>query len=403
MSGSIQSIVKSDILNASVGGLPPQDPLGQICYYTSVEFNLGKANFIYQSIPQDNELLKLRLNVMSGDFAKAREVFKKVDKFEDNDTKADYCLAETQTLCHEGQWVGAVSVAEKGLRLSPAVITQISLIQCRAIALYELGELNKALKDCEMVLSQQKLYNRAVAVKYSKILKAKIYLAMGETERATSLARSLFQFSDNEPLDIDLLLSLLRLKIDTHRSLQKPISHLASACFVIANALQDPLYAAMAEFDFYTAAENPDFKLRNPLVQKGQSFAKLKHWLANFDAKVSRSTSEQRHLLTVKENRWVKNSEPIRFLISEEGYLFDLNELRSYRLKTTLKLAPLVQTMQNGPIERSCFFENIWKQKYNYEKHDGVIRSFLYRLRKNTPLQISSHSGKIHFDAALFF
>src|SRR4051794_6705418 len=57
---------------------------------------------------------------------------------------AEVCLEEARLATHQAEWSRAVEICDCAVGLQPASLTQMALLQIRAVALFERGDFAKA-------------------------------------------------------------------------------------------------------------------------------------------------------------------------------------------------------------------------------------------------------------------
>ncbi len=407
--GLTKDIIKTDILLASqpVGSPPPtgDQSLQQICFYTSIDLDSARATIAATPSLPDSQILNLRVLTIRGEFQAAKKILQKSNQINDKATRAEFLLAQAMVVGHEGQWADVVSVCENGLHLEPVLITRLSLLQCRAMALFELGHYDSALKDCEAILSQEMIYPSAVPVRYAKVLKVRALLGLNRVQDAgVAMNERWLQLESESFLNLDELLTLLRLEIDFNRSKSLPIRDLAMSCIEVCDYLGDPLYRALAEVDLYTTFKRAPQWLTDSLNKSGERFVKVQSFLQEYECGEASTASSRQILRTIKEsdNLPATKRRPQFIFKASRGVVFNLANRTTHYLPKTTDWERFSKLVKGKTLSKEDFFREFWDQKYFYQKHDGVIRAFLFRLKKKTGIKAESHRGHISFPQVAF-
>ncbi|MEM7646637.1 MAG: hypothetical protein AAF203_07000, partial [Pseudomonadota bacterium] len=272
----------------------------KICFYTSHGSKGDQALYLIQKNGNE-DLLSLRTYVNTGHFKKAKALLENETQSKDSEVQAEYLLQKARLHGFEEDWRGCVEFCEQGLALRPMEITQLSFLQCRAMAFYELGFIGNALYECNLILSQEKLYPESMAVRYAWPLKIKCHLAQGNLEVSRPILHRLWSDFFKKGYELDSLLTLLRLEIDFCRAEKRPIDGLAKASFAVAKLLGDRLYEAMSLFDLQSAHSVENQSLKAQLDLYAGEFKKIKSWRNQICDRKPQFTSVERILRTFQQ------------------------------------------------------------------------------------------------------
>ena len=116
-------------------------------------------------------------------------------------------------------------------------------------------------------------------------------------------------------------------------------------------------------------------------------------------------TSTKRLLETQKENSLLHSEMPPKvkyIIITEQCLCINLEKKALCKLSDTTDWEILKNLFQSEIVDKKDFFESLWKQKFSHIKHDGVIRAFIYRLKKRTGMKVNSVNGKLSLPDTLF-
>lgn len=374
----------------------------EICFFISQRPDHFKAQLLTE-INDTNKILELRSKLHSGDFDQAKVYIEECESESNPEIRAEALLGKSRLLCYEGLWQDCLLVAEEGLKLNPIMLTKLSLLQCQAIALFELGIIESALKNCNLILSQKKLYPEAVAVRYSNFLKLRCLIHLKkESEVKPELDTLWSLLAENKELDLDFLLCLLRVEIDLNRKLQLPIANLALFSFKVAQALGDPLYEGLALLDLLSS-NSDSTEIEKELAPYREKFNKIDRLFQYYSSKDPQCLTSRSLVATSFENHSLNLSSNSKFFIySARGLIFNLGAPKATQLPENIDWVIFKDLMKDGFVSRSDMFEKLWKQKYFYDKHDGVLRTFLHRLKKTSSIPIESEKGIITLKDTLF-
>ncbi len=306
------------------------------------------------NISNSNSLAKkiedMRNNIGLGNYENAKEIASEIDKsLLDEMSATEFGLEETRILIFEGKFEEAIKYSERFLKSMPmSPVTKLTFLQIRGHALislnkYELAviELHKAITIGKlfphvqsfysslacMVLALTKMNNAIYAQRYLKILKSKVD-----------------EFAGQECWP-DRFMVYMRAKTFLHklRGEFKELSATLKECREVSLWLNDVSTAEKCE------------KELNEIDEENKSDIVTK----NFD-------------------NWC--------FLENEGLILHYNPKTFYHLQNSPLLIQIIKLLGQKEISYEDFFETIWKQKYDPERHGNHIRSYLSKIRKYLPL-----------------
>lgn len=382
----------------------------------SMEARVGRANYrlaeaLLQSGSQKDFIQEVRTKIGRGFIREAEEMLAALlagDALIERALSIDLQTELARVHYQRAEWAASIEAVNRALYGDDVPgIARLTFLQIRSAAWFELGEWEKCLADVESIGALQLLYPDAQGAFYAEVLAVKALARKSESSAASEnrylelLERVLVR---RPRLNADTLLTLLRLRIDLRRVVHGPTAELALASHRLAEAMGDRLYAALAVVELRYGESS---SLRE------EAIARLPELRKNFD-KVDRLLAEAERAQPVSTTaRTLRESAvaPLFDARTLEGVkprgLVALGPAGDYDLRVdleTLDVSPLAKTLQEksrlillalaeGALSREELFRRVWKLRFDPERHDGILRNALLRVRKQAGCAVVSEDG----------
>lgn len=338
-------------------------------------------------------------------------------KIQEGDTHTLPLLAfeEVRIAIFESRWEEVTQKVSEALKLAVPPVTQLALFQMRASAYLELGNFAQASIDLEEAEQLSTLFPFATSVLYVRTLKVRVLARIRGVPQAQDLLNSIIKERiDSGKLDLDLLLTYLRVQIDLNRLSQRPFWKESIACFMLADAIGDKLYSALAEVDYISSQTSSLEEFLKKTESLGKSFLKISKIQEELSGKSAQSTSCLIILESLRENLGTDGKSSLSQLLSEGSFnqalllLNDLGIVADLEKRQILAVPPQGQTskaleaVSEKALSKKEFFAAIWgRQAYSPRLHDTLISSLIHRLKKDCGVIAHVEDGCIRVQKTL--
>jgi len=374
-------------------------------------WNAKQAEELTRTLHLD-PLLKLRALISLGKLAEADELLNQLNT--STPDKASEVLIERARLCaFSGDWEGAVVWIEKALQGPLFPLSRLTCHQIRALALFELGQFGAASLDLDWVDSIRTVFPKALPVLYSKILRIKIVARDRSPQVARAQLDALWlDMKEAGEINMDSVLSLLRLEIDLRREEGRAHGDIAIASYLLSKTMGDELYSALGLFDASFSELKLSGSLREEManhVARYVRLQKLESEITQQSAKSTPSTTARNIIRFDQLNFGSKKTDLSE--VSEIGTIVllsrelavDFKNRSIQDLSSTPQLLRALQAfLENAPLQSSSqmdrkkFFSELWKRSaYRPTLHDNPINLLLHRLRKDVGVDITGTKAEI--------
>lgn len=343
-------------------------------------------------------LQDLRTKLARGQLSQAKRVLKDLVGHED---RGELGLESARLKMSEGCWEEVVEICTETLTVGVSPVTCLTLHQLRALAEFELGRWDQSSADLEIATSLSALYPHAVSAFYSDVLSLRLQARIEGPQEARQ-GRDRLILKNHKPWNRDHLLTLLRLELDLRRLEGRSIAQYAIACLLLSESIGDPIYAALAAIDL-VACGVKDAKLGAKINEACAKYPRIKRLVDEVQSQLpvlthARDLVQQHRESLSKTSPEMKN---VDFLVWEPANIvmsFETNQIRA--ACRAPKLFSAISILSKGPISKEDFFRVNWGiSKFSSEKHDGAIRTLLYRIRKELSLKINSDQRTLTVNA----
>ena len=411
-----QARTKTETVISAQGQVLPSevDHNTQIYLARTAENNARKAEALLYTEPAD-PFQELRTLLSRGQFEDAEKKLAELNSSLDATavhSRVELYLDQSRLAAYRNDWIKSLELCNEGLALNPTVVTRMTLLQVRSLALFELGQFAGARKDIDLISSLATLFPATPNAFYAGVLKARIAARTGGVQAGFAqlmpLRKHLQQATSGGR---DLLLTLLRTEIDLLRLNDQNITAHAVACFVLAEQMGDELYAGLAFLDLYLSVSLEFRKaLEGTLKVYSSRFEKLRSLLNEVETGIPGSTSSKTIKMAVAiaaspdflSQAALTAPQQIKSLVLLSAH--QVIELDPFRIRTTEfqeKAMAVLQIMKAEPILKAELMKRVWNVKYSSHLHDSVLRTTFTRLRKTTGATIRSAEGKVTLEGVL--
>jgi len=339
----------------------------------------------------DDPLQQVRTLIAAGDVSGAKAAL------DLQEPDSEFVLESARLSVLEGDWNEVFSKCSHALELSPAAITQQTAYQVRALAAFELGDFECCLRDTDRVLAMLELFPHSSSAFYAQVLRAR-------AKARLSLQDGMQIFSDlwnrsikSKSLDRDRLLALLIGELDFSKLRQTNVFDAAMAMHITAASSGESFFEDLGLMEMYLASTGPcKDELQPKLEQAIKKYQRLNQSYRRIVGKndTSCTTSEMASRLYRGDRRSIplsRGSGINHLVLFEREISIQLDPFLVCDLSETPKAAKAIEVLSEVPSSRERFFQRTWGiSKFVPEKHDGAIRTLLYRIRRRTGIAIHS-------------
>jgi tetratricopeptide (TPR) repeat protein len=313
---------------------------------------------------------------------------------------AEVYLEKARLAALSRRWEDCVEACTRALASQPAAITQLTLYQVRALAWFELGEMSRALSDLSRIESLAPLFPDAPPAFYARALEARIRARTRSPAHGQAIAAELLRATlGRRALNLDDALTLLRLEIDLRRLQSQAILPLAIATHAIADAIGDRLYAAYALLDAYCAMNRtPPEALQASEWREFEAARVLEQEIFSVLPRTSTTAETIRNSMTGPSEAPQEQLTPLTLIFWKTHSLrFDLRSRTVKKVSVSERSLAIATVIADFPrISKSGLFARTWPgMRYTPRLHDGLIRTSLSRLRKETGLELKIVEGDV--------
>lgn len=352
----------------------------------------------------------VRSLLQRGNLESARTALESLIEDEKNNSleRSQILFEKARLAFFESDWAGVIDSVGQSLSAGAPPVTQLALFQLRANAYFEMGQFQKASSDVEEAEQLGTLFPHAVSLLYVRTLKARIFgRDRGVRPALVFLEQLLRERMDQNKVDLDLLLTFLRVQIDLKRLALLPSVPESIACFMISDAIGDKLYCGLAELDYYVNFSASSRELRSLSASLKGRFLRVDHLLNEIDAIGSTSsvTGLSIHGALGKldagpmENAHGPQEDSFKqtvLILKKFGIVSDLEKSKVHCYAPDHQILQALLAISEGPLSKKEFFARLWgRQLYSPRLHDGLISSLVHRIKKETSIRIHVRDGQI--------
>ena len=377
------------------GELPSEESVDAQFYRAQVrDWNARKCEAIALLEPID-PLLKIRAYLMRGNLKGAESELSRAQiSLADFEAQSEFLLERARLAIAKGEWSTAVEKTTEALSLRPTAVSTLTLLQIRALALFENNEWLASLKDLEAAESLRSIFPKSNAGFYAHALESKVRARAQGLKAGRKILDQLWLY---EKLNADLLLTLLRAELDLNRLQGLASPEIAIATNSISKFLGDQLYEGLALVDlFYSLPLTERAAFAVEIAHLCHTFSRIQNLCEEINTEpesISATALTMRngavrsmpYASMTPDFVWLKN----RTLFSAKSG--DLLPIEEGRIEEAL-----IFLVKNKVSTKAAFFFAIWgRQKYSADLHDNLIWNLLSRLRNKLKIEVAAKGGLI--------
>lgn len=411
---STEELLVLDYQLSCVSQIKPNEPSKATSLYRVLAQvpNARQAQILSQTSPE-LVLPAIRAAQLRGDLKEAEKLIQQFETAHSSDlAKTESLLEQARLAAFNGEWHKCFELCCDGLRLSPPLITLVSLLQVRAVAYFELGEFLLSLRDIENVETYSTMVPNAVGVSFSRILKTKVLARVEGVQKARRHIQRLWDSIDTTAvLNLDNLVALMRAEVDLNRISNEPSAMQAVACASVAHKLGDRLYLGLAILDLYFSVPLDSREEIMPILAPYvEEYPRIQNIL-----KEIKSENDNDFLSTTAKSFTAKDNNKIAIDFSRINNLIEKTSLivlpryscfinlGASSIKKGQHLASSLQTVKalsQRDIGKDKLLNIIYGVKnYSADLHDATIRTLIHRTRKKIGVEITSKNGRLSLEA----
>jgi hypothetical protein len=397
----VRGLIEVETAHAALGRLPARPDHSQAIYQALCgDFDSRKAEALCLSADA-HPLQELRVHLRRGKLAEARRLLGALEAHAAAPgLRAELEMERARYFAFVGDWRSCWAASCAGLEGEPAPITRMSLFQIRTVAHYELGDFAAASRDIERTEDLGRLFPKAVCSLYSLTFRARIAAVTGHPAAAARILGRAWREDAGNPGPDDLL-TLVRTEADLLRSEGKPTATYALASHFLAEAMGEGLYAALslAELHQVTGGAVPE-SLRHKLLAGCEQFARVSRLLEAAEEELS--TSQRLVRRPAGASRGELPDRVDRIFLLRQARLVRLEPFAAESRPISPQSAKALAALADGPLARAELFRRVWDRiRYSPALHDGLIKSLLSKVRKESGLPVESRGDRIRVPGAL--
>jgi hypothetical protein len=384
----------------------------------TLEFDAKTAETVAYE-PVLHPIIKIKALIFRGRLSEAMELIRGHKQFLNS---GQFCAEEAYELLAEemrleamrGNWKKSLELIDHLLVLEPTLLARLELHQVAALCHFEIGDFSRALAALDRTEALQESFRYSDESLYSKILKCKILARTEGMDLGRNLLNQLWHAQiESKSLTLNALSALLRAEIDFARLESRTCLSLAHASYLIAEAMGEKYYSALAFLDYYLSlpvSYRPFLEAR--LLTLSSEFPRIEtvlKELAPGAAFLSTSVSAAKGTPIINEVGDVTRSFRNELhhglktiILCDHQIIIRLNPFRVNYAKSQSQIFELASALQFETVEKPKLFEVLWgKQKYSSLKHDGLIRSLLHRARKRFDIDATINKEGVLLNSTL--
>jgi len=414
MKKSILDLLNIELKHSATGTLSPIGATTAIenSYRAiSVKRSALDSEFKALSIPY-LPLQTVRAQLMRGKLAEAETHIKDISRQFESDSvlKTEFLLEQSRLFYQQSKWIESLRAVNEALLLAPTPVTSLSLLQVRSACWFELGEFKKALSDVELILSQRSYYPFAVAVFYAQTLLIKLLARTGEAQSSSEKLSALWNSLLSESkINLDQLLTLLRLELDLKRLKLETTSQEALACLRVSQIIGDRLYEGLAILDLNVCGvKEVETQFKPKLDSSIHEFSRVK----NLWAEVMSNSTEGSSISGIEIQSYLKQ-EKINISLNQSdcssldsinslvltkfNYVIHLDSLDCIDFRRHPQAQKFLKAFCNGSsFSKEEMFKTVWDiGRFVPHLHEEALRSLVRRVRRDLKIQVLSEADNL--------
>jgi len=334
---------------------------------------------------------------------------KEISKIPTEKEDADLLLERARLSGLSGQWSDCESFASAALSIEAPGPTHLTIRQVRSLARYELGKIDDSLRDIDEIVTLLEVYPSSNSIFYARSLEVRClaaHPARPDTVAARSALDLLWREQTQLGLDLDSVLTLLRIEADLRRIEGLAWEPFSLAGGMIARTLGDAFYEGLAWLDLsYSSIPALSSAFAVEAAPKIAEYDRLK-FLCNAEQVTTsgrilkrgrKSQSKLRGLALFPRYRELE-----RILLPTRKLMIDLKARQITALNCSDSGERALAYLADEKVDKSDLFSAVWPGvRYNKETNDATLRTLLKRLRAELGGCLDSEKGTVSLHACL--
>ena len=409
MQDQIKRLIDQEVMQCAVGYDGPAEIDEAIYLAAQKEEDFFKAELETMLQPDTNPLTKMHVLLARGHIDQAQaELDACKDLLTTERQKSEYYAYQCRIHFCRGEWSEVIQCAESGMRHAPTRVTTISLLNMKAIALYEQGEFFASLQSIKMISKFEELYPHLDVFGYASSLQAKLVGLLEHPDSGlNSLAKTVEDHFKKKRINFDTCLAFFRIMIDLKRMKGEDYQYLAQACFLSSEKLGDNLYREMARLDYALNQGMSNEELVKNFIKPDQyqRVLDLVNDIVNEDGPMTAQIIWQNRRKEKTENQVTieKISKGVKKILwAETGLLICLESKKFEKITMSQRHLSILKCLCSGPKTKEVFFKEVWGvKKFVRHLHENTLYRAINRINKAYGVQFKIVNGEISDSALL--
>lgn len=356
-----------------------------------------------------NPIMQLRAHMFRGNLKNAKKMIQEITEdshFERHrPLLAEITLEQARLSAFAGDYAQCAGLCTMALGMNPTAVSKSTLYQIRALAWYELGEFQEALRDLDAVDSLQALLPYSSSSFYSKIIRIKVESLCQGPESARSMLNNIWEQKTAQSLDPDTLLTLIRAEVDLKKREQADTYQWALASYKTAHFIGDKLYAALGKLDVLCASGQR--VLKTAMNGDVAEFRRVERLIEEMSGEHEDICTTARGWLNYSQRKVSDiNTQPIEafqsLVLLSKKLVISFNPYQVVELQASSIFLKVIETLSDGPMQKALFFQKVWRMsQYRPHLHDTLVRVTLSNMRKSLKIEMKSQGGMVSLPSTI--
>lgn len=314
---------------------------------------------------------------------------------EKQDFHCELYLELARISLYEGDWDQCLAHIQTASALHPPAVTQVTLWQLEAAALGERGDSAKALRMIDKVESISKVFPGGNVLFYAKNQRAKLWIKEGRLNEGRRLLTDLWREylpMESDKISLDVLETLSRCELALASQTKSDGAGWATLSRRCSREIGDQLFEDIALSEFVLNQKilaRPVAKILHRDLMKS-SFRRVRKFVIE-NALEGAETAP---------NRYCPQEEldfQFCFLASRDSVI-DILQRTSYPVQKDSVIARALTFLYHNSfsVPLDHFFQSLYGLTYVKERHSGIVRTLLTRLRQQTKIEVMAKDNTVH-------
>ncbi|MBX9766930.1 MAG: hypothetical protein K2X47_06635 [Bdellovibrionales bacterium] len=381
----------------------PENDLALRSYEARIVLGDGRLSEALCDLEGKDAIQKLKSLIRRGDVAEAKNLavglLETLANTDAPEVQCELHLELARIALYQGEWNQCLGHIQTASSLHPPAVTQVTLWQLEAAALGERGDHAQALRMIEKVESISKVFPGGNVLFYARNQRAKLWIKAERVNEGKRLLSDLWREyvpSESVDLSLDFLETLSRCELALASQTKTDGAAWATLSRRCSREIGDKLFEDIALAEFV---------LNQKLMGRPVAVILKKNLLCSPFNRVKTIIAEnQLEKVETAPNQYCPHEElDFRFCyLSARECVIDLQERRSTSVQRDSVIArALTALSQNSfsvPLEQ--FFQTLYGLTYVKERHSGIIRTLMTRIRQQTKIEVLSKDGIVSCERA---